>query len=613
MKLLNYFAHCREIQASKPFRENAKRRLFKRIDAQIDVQATPLFSITKLIRVVDEVRIAMKHRLFEQISYNWYDAYLERLHVWTIQVIRPLLAGALASFVFLFSWHSPMTEAFDRPTLTIDAGNVSVIREGASLQFQREIIIEPGDEIISNNDGVSTITFPPSTEIRIAKEAHARVRSTDDGLIFIELFSGKAWTTAFPHIKHKGVYIETPSGKLALQYGSFSITAGEITTVQAFQNGLQVEPIGAKPIAISAGNEMKISKAVVEVEPITELPKDEWSKSNMKRDDTLRKTLLEKEVLESRGEVAGMSSFIESVSDTVVGIVTEKETSIDSIRSAFADVKQQALEGNNDEALQLFATADAEMKTYWNENLNSSEALDAINLFLAEQKTIYRKVLPGEALYILKPHVYDIIVRFSASPKNQRIALLKERKLEVEDIILGEMPTSALVVSLDSYINEMNKLTQENLNIEQRSSLQELMKHHKDALVVLTLAEKSIEDTFAKKHIATARKELVSSMNQISSVLSPVIVASSAPIVDHVPSEQTQQVQAKFFSENLQKYLEQINTYSSSRGRHNMVVQILHSIADSKDSLPLLFALKESAGDDVALPIAKKILHIQRQ
>ena len=603
-KIESSLRQFKNLQPSAAFQEDAKRRLFARIEKQDSPWVIRLLkNIFKPLPDAEFAANAMM-RLLHKIEEQPL-SLAERLRAFIQNTLlqRQYLATALAGvFLFVFVIYAPSTQANAKTEIFVTAGDVQVKSLGENWRdIDAKAILKIGDQVKTLTDASADIYFSDYSVVRIAENTHVNVanflqKNEDNSPIILQLQEGRIWSSIIS--QKQDFYVETRHSRVSTSFGVFDVEANGSTMVRSIQHTVNVEPRSADTdnILLSAGFETELSETGgLSTASLTK--KDEWMTANQMKDENLRVKALQQGI-EAERKLAG------ALPGTALYNVTQVVNSLGAIelkdiQRQFASAKVLFEIGSTELALQQFAQAQENLKVYWTE----SEQTDEVLSFLEKEKTFFSQILPGDSLFLLKERYNEMFVTFAANPAQEELNQVSEKLIEVQNLVVRpEIESDKLVVALNEFIMDNHVVSDATLVTGEEDKLKKLLSLQNENLKVLQELAPNIEDEEMQKKAAATRKELVNTIEKI--------VAKIAP--EQNTGLSTNQNQADWFARQIQTLVEKVETYESPRGRTNTIHWILEDIDNSEVNLGLLYTLRDAMPEDVRLPISQKILKIRQ-
>lgn len=599
--------HLALTSPTRAFRENARRRLFSKIQKQE-------FWIVRLLKDIfqpapsSEFTYMAWQRVIARIEQP---AHIVRESIFTL-IQRLVFSHKYISillttvFVCVFVITIPQTSATAKTELIVHQGTVTVKslgEEWRNVKYQE--VLKIGDQVKTGNNSRAEILFPNYSVVRMASNTHINIAqflqdTHEENPIILKLQAGRLWSSVIS--EQQEVFIETKQSRISANFGIFDVLANGATTVRSIQNMVYVESrtLDLKShLMLSAGFETTVSN--VTIQPVsTTLTEDLWSQENQKKDRYLRQEIFDQEQKELK-KIAGIlpGNPLYDMKQVVSNALATKN--LEFVQAEFAASKVLANEGINDLATEQFRQAQTDLQALWTTPENQQDILD----YLVTEKVFFSQILPSNTLVQLKPLFQELFIAYAHNPEQEKLNQVSDKMLEVQNLIVQDQAETQplLVASINSFLLQNKALINEAMNTGEKVNMEKMLAFQTQNLKVLNDIAPSINDPEAQKNADLTRKELVNAIESIVEKLAP----EQTPL-----PRRSNQSQANWFASQIDVMVKKIEIYQSTQARLNTMYWILEKIEDRQESLGFLYALKDAMPENVKFLISKKILKIRK-
>jgi hypothetical protein len=472
---------------------------------------------------------------------------------------------------------SPIVEAGERNVLIPETGAVFIKSLGSdwrSIQQEEELAF--GDIIKTGANARAEILLKDLSVIRISENTELGIQelslAKENGSLSVFLQEGRIWTHIFEQ-KNAPFEVQTNTSKLSMSYGVFDISAKEFTQVRALKNSLVIESENSEPLTVSAGYFARVNENSAE-KRANMLQKDVWTEENIIKDDELRVLKIEEQKEEKDG------SFF-------------RKNELEKAKEEFATMKKLSQEEKYEEALQKFSVLHTSFAS-----LLESEFLEDTQKFLQHENALFNELLPGDILFPVKLHFYEMMRSLSKKPLETHLSQLQSQFIQIQALALTDIKSSVLI-PLVSQFSEYNQSFIETSLQDNVLHLESLLYTQNTYLQELERIKKQVSFETQGK-ITVTQDQILKNMNTIVQNIAPVVMKNN----------QMNTKQAKWFFEEIQKMVEKVTMYETETGRTNTITHLLSQIEDTEKNIPFLAVLKEQMPEDVREMVTQKIQKI---
>ncbi len=594
------------LSPSKAFKENAKRRLFNKIQSQESLWIIKLLkNILKPIPSYEFAKNTKKRLLIragESFSENIFSGVFEKLFNYK----KTLATGVAVLFLF-FAIIVPNTEAEAKNRLITQKGITEIKSRGENWRLVKnghEESIKAGDQIKTAENSSAEIYFADNSVVRLSQNTHLGISLFSENLgknlaekteTVLKLQEGRIWSTVLSRGKNS-LSVETKNSRVSTNFGTFDINEeDENTYVTTIQNAVSVEPRTGEEILLSAGFQTILSEQNHETQALDNF-KGEWEELNQKKDIAFKSEIVEKEKEEAK-DLAGI------LPTNPLYTVVEKIRldGLEAVKRKFAASKVLTDLDDPEYAEKIFNEGVLELANLWTDS-SKEEEKNEILAHLNFEKEFFAHVLPGDDLFPLKERFQDLFIIYANNPEQAEIEQMAGKLTEIQSLVIEKENKGFLVSSLQNFIEENERLILKNLEDADETKLEKLLSIQNNELQQLSLISQNIDDKDVLEETAKVKIALVSTIKNI--------VAKIAP--QDIEQKSINQSQANWFADQINIMVNKVKKYETTTGQNNTVLVILKNIESKKENLPLLYALKNAMPEEVKFAISKKIMEIRR-
>ena len=587
-------------------------KIHKRIYQQKYSDIKTLIQDTKLELPEANFAKNSKERLLQKISkvekISWTS-----LSIFLSKIYRNFITALVVSVLFLLIIISPsMIEAGTRNELFVTKGSISFkSQQGSWQKITNKVQIKKGDQIKTDENTTAEIYFSDNSVVRISQKTHLLVKNfylekdvNKNNLTELKLYQGKIWANVLPSNIRKKFTVKTKQATISTTFGAFDLEFNNFTKIRSIKNSVYIENIIGKksPILLSAGFQAEmLDNLNFDISPLIDLKNDKWAKNNQEKDELIRKEVIvsDKKKMKNEAGILPNSPFYK-VEQVVESIHLD---SLEKIKRKFAEIKVLINAQENILAFKLWDELKNDIKIFVTDlpEINLKKAQD----FLKNEKLLFSKIFPTDALFVLKKPLTDLIIQYSDNPEKEKINFSSETLIETQSLALNPLIEHTTIVALLDDFSEQNnqlleEILQENTN-NQKELLKELLSKQNQELDQIQVISKNIDNEQVTEKTVEVKQNIVNSIQKIVSKIAP----------EKSPKKMNKN-QTNWFVDQIDIMVKKVETYSSKKGRSNTIYWILSQIEDHPDNLTFLYALKNAMPDDVKLAISKKILKIRQ-